>query len=462
MGRGTDGRPPRPSLHRAAVAAAAAAAAAATSRRRAAGGGGRDAAAAPSAATAGDCASGGCDDDGEGDVAGAAAGRFGAAPHPPPPPPPSGAHPHAARRRAILASYPAVAALATPYSPTAALTVVLVAAQLGLAVTLPRVLPTWAVLVAAYAGGAVVDFSLWAALHEATHELVFRSPLANRLVGLAANTPHLFPAATLFRHHHRLHHGALGRPGRDLDMPLPGEAAWVGGSPPRKAAWLAAFAAVQAVRTAAAAGARPLPRAEWPWLAANWAANGGVAAAVAAAGGWRAVAYLAVASVAAVGLHPVGARGIAEHYPVVAPSAAAPTRTAATLKTATRTRTTTTTTTTSAPAAATFQATYSYYGRANGVGLNLGYHVEHHDFPGVPWVSLPAVRRAAAPHYDALFHYTSYTRLLWAFVTDRGWSLEPRLAPAARARPWGMQVTGGGGGGVPPPAAPPPCSVRRS
>lgn len=425
-----------------------------SSSRGGGGGGGAAAAATPFSAGGGaDGASGGCNDDGEdgsvdGGGCGYGGGCGGAASGGVPPlplPHPSVAHPHAARRRAILAAYPAVAALATPYPLTAALTVALVTAQLGAAVTLPRLLPTWALLAVAYAGGALLDFALWAALHEATHELVFRSPLANRLVGLAANTAHLFPAATLFRHHHRLHHGALGRPGRDLDMPLPGEAAWVGGSPPRKAAWLAAFAAVQAVRTAAAGGARPLPRAEWAWVAANWAVNGGVAAAVGAAGGWRALAYLATASVAAVGLHPVGARGIAEHYPVVT-----------TTLSATTTTTAATTTTVAAAAAAPppFQATYSYYGRANGVGLNLGYHVEHHDFPGVPWVSLPAVRRAAAPHYDALFHYTSYTRLLWEFVTDRGWSLEPRLAPAAaRGRPWGMHVTGGEGGAPPPPPA---------
>ena len=34
--------------------------------------------------------------------------------------------------------------------------------------------------------------------------------------------------------------------------------------------------------------------------------------------------------------------------------------------------------------------------------LNLTYHVEHHDFPNVPWSRLPAVKRAAPEFYDGL------------------------------------------------------------
>ena len=54
-----------------------------------------------------------------------------------------------------------------------------------------------------------------------------------------------------------------------------------------------------------------------------------------------------------IGLHPVGARWIQEHYLIAPP-----------------------------------QETYSYYGPLNKVAFNVGYHNEHHDFSFVPWNNL--------------------------------------------------------------------------
>eukprot|EP00121_Abeoforma_whisleri_P010500 Awhi_evm1s9685 len=39
--------------------------------------------------------------------------------------------------------------------------------------------------------------------------------------------------------------------------------------------------------------------------------------------------------------------------------------------------------------------TYSYYGWLNDLTLNVGYHVEHHDFSQIPWTKLPELKRIA-------------------------------------------------------------------
>ena len=81
--------------------------------------------------------------------------------------------------------------------------------------------------------------------------------------------------------------------------------------------------------------------------------------------------YLVASTVFAIGLHPLGARWIQEHF-ALAPG----------------------------------QETYSYYGPLNKVAFNVGYHNEHHDLVTIPWSRLPQVRRIAPEFYDGLHAYT--------------------------------------------------------
>jgi sphingolipid 4-desaturase/C4-monooxygenase len=300
-------------------------------------------------------------------------------------------HPHAARRSDILAAHPEVAALFGPHAPSALYTAALVALQLWLAVADGARAPLWVSLVVGYCVGAVIDHALFVLIHDATHNLVFKTVFANRLVLLLANVPHVFPSSMSFRYYHILHHIELNKP-LDPDHPFPIEARIVGDSPLRKAIWLALFFIVQALRTAFYTYRIPKMN-DLVWMATNCAVNAGVIVAIYAAYGVAPVAYLLFSVICSIGLHPLGARWIQEHYPTQP-----------------------------------FQATYSYYGVANRFAFNIGYHVEHHDFPSVPWNKLPALKRIASPYYDTLFSYGSYSELLKDFIFQRKWNLADRIA----------------------------------
>lgn len=115
----------------------------------------------------------------------------------------------------------------------------------------------------------------------------------------------------------------------------------------------------------------------------NWVVVLAFDALLATCVGWRALLYLLAASTLGAGLHPLAGHLLAEHVVFVEG-----------------------------------QETYSYYGPANTWMYNVGYHNEHHDFPQIPGSRLPQLRAIAPEFYDSLAHHTSYTWVLWKFITD--------------------------------------------
>ena len=108
--------------------------------------------------------------------------------------------------------------------------------------------------------------------------------------------------------------------------------------------------------------------------------------------GPKVLLYLLASAFFSVGLHPLGARWIQEHFLTDDP-----------------------------------QETYSYYGRLNWIALNVGFHNEHHDFPSVPWNRLPKLRDMAPEYYADLVYHGSWTGLLLRFLFDPELTLFSRM-----------------------------------
>jgi sphingolipid delta-4 desaturase len=117
--------------------------------------------------------------------------------------------------------------------------------------------------------------------------------------------------------------------------------------------------------------------------------------------GLPAFLYLLFSTLFALGPHPLGGRWLQEHY-VTRPG----------------------------------QETYSYYGPLNRLSFNIGYHNEHHDFMNVPWLRLRRLHRIAAPFYDELASYRSWTAVVLRFVFDARQSPYSRIVhPDTRREP---------------------------
>ena len=82
----------------------------------------------------------------------------------------------------------------------------------------------------------------------ATHNLVFKGVLLNKLTVILADLPNTLPTGMGFRCYHVKHHSHLGDYDFDADLPSRWEADLVGNKWYMKAGWLFFFATLPAVR----------------------------------------------------------------------------------------------------------------------------------------------------------------------------------------------------------------------
>nr|AIM40227.1 desaturase [Cydia pomonella] len=296
--------------------------------------------------------------------------------------------PHASRRKIILEKYPEIKQL-FGYDPNFKWVVTgMVLVQL---ITLPFIqYLSWPMLiVVAYCFGGVINHSLMLAIHEIAHNLAFghARPMANRLFGFFANLPVGVPASISFKKYHLEHHRYQGIETIDTDLPTLIEAKLFN-TTFGKFIWLVLQPLFYMVRPLVV---RPKPPE--PLELVNVIIQLFFDACVVQLFGWKAMWYLIIGSLLAMGVHPVAGHFVSEHYMFKKG----------------------------------FE-TYSYYGALNFITFNVGYHMEHHDFPAVPGSRLPEVKRIAGEFYDDLPQHHSWVSVLYDFVMD------PEIGPYARIK----------------------------
>jgi sphingolipid delta-4 desaturase len=300
----------------------------------------------------------------------------------------TGPEPHRARTRAILKAHPEVRHLIGKNPWSIAAIIGLVSLQVVGALLLANA-SWWWILAAAYMVGAFADHSLFVMIHECAHRLLFKNPAANRIAGMLANLPQIFPSSVSFEKYHIKHHSFQGNHDLDADLPNHWEAKLINNNFLGKALWFLLYPMFQAFRVSRLKEIKPFDG----WTAANWALQIVFTAAMWWWLGPKAVAYLTLSFFFSVGLHPLGGRWIQEHYLTHNEE----------------------------------QETYSYYGPLNVVAFNVGFHNEHHDFPSVPWNKLPELKQQALPFYDSLKSHRSWTKLWLQFLFSRELSLFSRV-----------------------------------
>uniref|UniRef100_A0A5K4F2W8 FA_desaturase domain-containing protein n=2 Tax=Schistosoma mansoni TaxID=6183 RepID=A0A5K4F2W8_SCHMA len=286
--------------------------------------------------------------------------------------------PHVSRRKEILSKYPEVKELMGPDIKLAYFSSFEVFLQFIVALWISIYQPSWLLwLFLTYTISGTINHSLGCAIHEVGHNLVFghKYGKANRLYSIFINLPMGLPIAISYRKYHQAHHRWLGHEDGDADMPLLFEVKLFT-HPISRFIWLIIHPIFYAFRPFIK---HPLPLTLWEII--NFIIQITFDIIIWYYFGIWTLAYFIIGTVLGLGLHPLSGHFISEHYLF-----------------------------------ADQQATHSYYGIGNYLMYNLGYHVEHHDFPYIAYTKLPKLKMIANEYYEQLPYHKSLCKVLWDFV----------------------------------------------
>ena len=287
--------------------------------------------------------------------------------------------PHTARRQKILKKHPEIKKL-MGYDPTIAYYVVF---EVLLQIAISWFVKDWswpAILATSYCVGGFINHSLGSAIHEIGHNLAYghAHPLWNRALGMVANLPFVIPMSVSYKIYHADHHRFLGHDTHDVDVPTLLETVLFR-HPLTKMFWLFINPVFHGIRPFYKSPKVP-SKLEIINFIVQMIFNIGIYLLI----NEKALIYLLASTLLGLGLHPSSGHFISEHY----------------LFNKGR------------------NATISYYGPMNHITFNLGYHVEHHDFPYIPYTRIAEVKRIAHEFYDDLPYHTSWCKVLWDFIWD--------------------------------------------
>lgn len=127
---------------------------------------------------------------------------------------------HVSRRKEIIKRYPQVTSL-TGYEPrTKWIVLGIVVLQLSMAYYLRHTpIFSFKFVAIAYIIGATSNQAIFLAIHELSHNLLFKKPFHNRMFAIFTNLPIGVPYSASFQPYHQLHHKFLGDRFLDTDLP---------------------------------------------------------------------------------------------------------------------------------------------------------------------------------------------------------------------------------------------------
>ncbi len=303
--------------------------------------------------------------------------------------------PHRIRTKQMLKEFPHLRDLIGKNPYTMLVILGLVGSMIGLAWLL-RDQSWWLIFAAAYLYGAFANHALFVMIHECVHNLLFKSRTANRVAGFVANLPHVMPGYASFEKYHIKHHSFQGIHELDADLPNKWEAKLINNYFFGKVLWLFFFPVFQGTRVSRM---REIDLFDG-MLITNIIIQVVFNVAIWYFMGWHSLGFLFISFWFSIGLHPLGARWVQEHYLTHDVD----------------------------------QETYSYYGPLNTVAFNVGFHNEHHDFPSIPWNRLPQLKKSAPEYYETLYYHKSWTKLFFRFLFDKEISLFHRILRKERGK----------------------------
>lgn len=356
--------------------------------------------------------------------------------------------PHATRRKLILQKYPQVKKLMGIDKWFKWQVLSLLVIQFCSFYLLRDVRSFWKLFLLAYCFGGVINHAIMLGIHEISHGMAFgyHRPQLNKLFSILANLPLGIPMSISFKKYHLEHHRYQGDELLDTDVPTFMEAKLFT-TTQRKLLWCILQPFFYTLRPLFI-NPKPIEPMEFVNILVQLAFDLVIVKYL----GWHVLVYMVGGSLLAMGLHPVAGHFISEHTLMFDQEATNKRRDS--IKKDNTKQLLDLNTIKEEDAANDEQTkgdglpggaskgetvdtssgkflvpeTCSYYGPLNYLTFNVGYHVEHHDFPSIPGSRLHMLQKIAPEFYLNLNYHTSWTYVLWQYITD------PKVGPMARVR----------------------------